>query len=237
MLIPSALAFLQKHRRHFPKGSTVVDLGDQLLYSREHACSLFPHLRAELLRADINDYDCVTLIYKSLGLENRVCIDFSKNATIRIDLNYSSLAHPDLGEKFDVVTNQGFSEHVFNQASVFECIHHICKPHGLMVHVLPCQGWADGEGWGHGFYQYQPNFFRHLATANNYSLIDMQLSTFSPSDLMLTFSPDIYPSISNPHLLSEVHRRQWNLENAQFTSILVLMQKSNTTSSFSFPQE
>jgi hypothetical protein len=106
-----------------------------------------------------------------------------------------------------------------------------------MVHVLPCQGWADGEGWGHGFYQYQPNFFRHLATANNYSLIDMQLSTFSPSDLMLPFSSDIYPPISNPHLLSEVHRRQWNLESAQFMSLLVLMQKPNTTSSFSFPQE
>lgn len=158
MLIPAALALLIKHRNLIPSGGSVVDLGDQLLYSREHATSLLPELREQLLNPSVSDYECVTKIYNSLGLLNRTCLDYSTNADIRVNLNHSALAIPELDASADLVTNQGFSEHVFNQFAVFECIHHLCKPLGLMLHILPCQGWADGQGWGHGFFQYQPNF-------------------------------------------------------------------------------
>ena len=237
MLIPSALSFLVKHKSLLPQNGNVVDLGDQLLFDREHAAQCLPEISHLLRNNEVSDYECVSMIYKYLGLGTRECIDYSENASIRINLNYTSLSIPGIDSKFDLVTNQGFSEHVFNQFSVFECIHSICKPNGFMMHVLPCQGWADGEGWGHGFFQYQPNFFRHLATANKYKLIDIQLSPFSPSEKLLDFLDNIYPAISNPHRLDESQKRVLGIGEAQYASILVLFQKPPEITSFVPPHE
>jgi SAM-dependent methyltransferase len=237
MLIPSALNLMIKHRHLFPREGDVVDLGDQLLYSREHAANALPAIREQLTGSSLSDYECVSAIYTHLGLTKRTCIDYSDNADIRINLNYTALSVPGIESRFDVVTNQGFSEHVFNQYATFECIHHICKPGGHILHVLPCQGWADGGGWGHGFFQYQPNFFRHLAAANNYKIIDFQISTFSPSDKIYDFTPEVYPAISNPHLISEKKRNQLYLDQGQFVSLLVLLQKSSIHEVFRPPHE
>lgn len=237
MLIPSALGFMLKHNKHFLSGGTVVDLGDQLLYSRDHAAQLNPHLRNKLFDRSITDYQCVTEIYKSLGLANRICIDYSTNADIRLNLNHSALSNPEIQHIADLVTNQGFSEHVFNQYAVFECIHHLCKPGGFMLHVLPCQGWADGQGWGHGFFQYQPNFFRNLTSANNYTLIDIQVSPFSPSDQFYDFNPNLYSALASPHLLSDLQKEQLGIHKSQFVSLLVLLRKSHQATSFISPHE
>ena len=51
--------------------------------------------------------------YKYLGLENRECIDYSENASIRINLNYTSLSIPGIDSGLTVTLS--FSEHVFNQ--------------------------------------------------------------------------------------------------------------------------
>lgn len=237
MLIPSALNFALKHRSLFPSAGRILDLGDQLLYSRGHASQLLPSLANQLNDLALSDYDCVSMIYAHLGLLERTCMDYSEKADIRVNLNYSSLAIPGLEAQFDVVTNQGFSEHVFNQRAVFECIHHACKPQGLMLHVLPCQGWADGEGWGHGFFQYQPNFFRHLARANQYELIDLQLSPFSPNDQIYDYNPEFYPAVVNPHLLQPQQRTYLGLEAAQFVSLLALFRMPEIKQQFQLPHE
>jgi len=124
MLIPSALNFVIKHRSLFPGAGRILDLGDQLLYSRIHASQLLPSLADKLNDLALADYDYVSKIYAYLGLSERTCIDYSEKADIRLRLNYSSLAIPGLDARFDVVTNQGFSEHVFSQRAVFECIHY-----------------------------------------------------------------------------------------------------------------
>jgi len=237
MLIPSALNLMIKHRHLFPGEGEVVDLGDQLLYSREHAANVLPAISEQLTGSSLTDYECVSAIYTHLGLTKRTCIDYSENADVRINLNYTSLSIPNIENRFDVVTNQGFSEHVFNQYATFECIHHICKPGGLILHVLPCQGWADGGGWGHGFFQYQPNFFRHLAKANNYKIIDIQISPFSPSDKIFAFTTEVYPAMANPHLISEQQRNQLDLGRGQFVSLLVLFEKPYMHEAFQPPHE
>ena len=79
-----------------------------------------------------------------------------------VDLNYPVLAD----HQYDVVTNFGTTEHIFNQASVFETIHNFTKASGLMLHVVPNQG-----QYNHGFYNYHPTFFYDLASANEYEMI------------------------------------------------------------------
>ncbi len=69
-------------------------------------------------------------------------------------------------EEFDLVTNLGTSEHIFNQAQVFRTIHDLTAVNGLMFHGLPYQGQYD-----HGFYNYHPTFFFDLAAANDYQII------------------------------------------------------------------
>lgn len=67
---------------------------------------------------------------------------------------------------FDLVTNNGTGEHIFNQASVFEWAHALCKPGGMMLHVLPWTGYLN-----HGFFSYHPVLFRDLAGANDYEIV------------------------------------------------------------------
>jgi len=67
---------------------------------------------------------------------------------------------------YDVVTNIGTSEHIFNQLAVFKTIHNLVTAGGVIIHQLPGQGYYD-----HGFYNYQPTFFFDLAQANNYLIV------------------------------------------------------------------
>lgn len=76
-----------------------------------------------------------------------------------IDLNRTF----DIGQ-FDIVTNFGTSEHVFNQAAVFESIHNACRVGGYMVHAVPC-----AMRW-HGLFGYTDKFFTELARANGYEV-------------------------------------------------------------------
>jgi hypothetical protein len=69
-------------------------------------------------------------------------------------------------KKYDVVTNIGTSEHIFNQLAVFKTIHNLVTAGGVIIHQLPWQGYYD-----HGFYNYQPTFFFDLAQANNYFMV------------------------------------------------------------------
>ena len=68
------------------------------------------------------------------------------------------------------MTNNGTGEHIFNQASVFEWMHALCKSGGVMLHLLPMKGWLN-----HGFYNYNPVLFRDLAQANKYDILGMYL--------------------------------------------------------------
>lgn len=102
----------------------------------------------------------------TLNASDRKSIDLDPAAPTaeRLDLNWGI----DIGfwGRFDIVINCGTTEHVFNQAAVFETIHNFCQPGGLMLHGGPWRGWTD-----HGFYNYQPTFFFDLAKANDYEMV------------------------------------------------------------------
>lgn len=235
MLLPPALKFLYDNRRHFKDNASVLDFGDQVLFDSNHAESIFPEFPG--IAENKDDYEKVSILYNLLGLGDRKCLDYNENADFRFNLNYSAISNPDIDGRFDLVTNQGFSEHVFNQFATFEAIHHTCRAGGLMFHVLPCQGWADGGGWGHGFYQYQPNFFRHLATANNYQIVDLQLSPFSPDPFIFAYNHEEYGQVVNFHLTNQEYISQRKLGRGIFVSILALLRMPQTKATFTPPHE
>src|SRR5262249_52950547 len=73
-----------------------------------------------------------------------------------------------LPRKFDVITNFGTLEHVFNPASVVKCMHDHLETGGLGLHVLPTRG-----DYNHGFYNIHSTWFRDLAAANRSEIVDM----------------------------------------------------------------
>ena len=96
--------------------------------------------------------------YEELGYTDYVALDVNEERDgIIADLNYPV----DLGRTFHLVTNNGTSEHIFNQAMVFENAHNLS--HRFMIHSLPFSPWFN-----HGFYNYNPILFRDLARSNDY---------------------------------------------------------------------
>ena len=122
-------------------------------------------------------FDIAALFYRVIfGCEHYRAIDLHGTArATRADLNVPL----DLDEQFDLVTNLGTGEHVFNQYQFYRTTHERTRAGGLMYHALPHQGAYD-----HGFFNYQPTFIFDLAAANGYELLLLVYtdSTRPPND-------------------------------------------------------
>lgn len=104
------------------------------------------------------------VLYKKLRLRY-LCIDMNgKYGAMQLDLNECSVA--DVKRRFNVVTNFGASEHIFNQANCFHLMHDLCLPDGLMLHCSPAMPSTENC-----LYYYNSEFHRELATANGYEVI------------------------------------------------------------------
>jgi SAM-dependent methyltransferase len=102
--------------------------------------------------------------YSIFGSTSYASVDLlDKRATYLFDLNN---AVPDIGS-FDVVTNFGTIEHVFDIGQAFRSLHRLLKPGGVSLHCMPAFAFID-----HGFYNIHPIFFIELATANAYDIVD-----------------------------------------------------------------
>lgn len=121
------------------------------------------------------------IFYESLGIkyysmdidldeENE---DYSSNYIL--DLNFDKISD-NLRNKFDIVTNFGTSEHIFNQLNFFETMHEITATNGFMISEVPCM-----FGINHGMYKYEPKFFTDLARSNSYIIHDFYLVEDPPS--------------------------------------------------------
>ena len=156
----------------FDEVRSVCDLGDQ---------DLLPKGRA-------SDY------WKSLGMRH-LSLDLVGDAT-HFDLNTDSV--PESWGRFDLVTNCGTTEHVFNQANAFRVIHDLTKVGGIMYHQLPVAGDPT-----HGLFVYTLKFFKRLAKANAYEILCSQVDVTdtlmdprkimdpSPLDTWITKFPSI----------------------------------------------
>ena len=98
---------------------------------------------------------------------------------VSIDLNGKDGALPlDLQEPlpesigvFDIIINAGTSEHVKEHEKCFENVDNICRPGGLMFHIVPLVGsWPK-----HGLHHYSESFFEDLAKKYHYSVLDIRV--------------------------------------------------------------
>lgn len=138
-------------RERFPEHPAVCELGSQTL----------------TVGIDGEDIKTVPEFYKFLGFSQYESIDFDGKGTISLDLNKPH-GWLEIGSQFDLVTNNGTGEHIFNQQAVFETCHNLCKQNGHMLHVLPWINWRN-----HGFYNFHPSLFRDLAEANGYEIVSI----------------------------------------------------------------
>lgn len=128
-----------------PEGFSVCELGDQWMSGLKR-----PQLAAEW--------------YASLGCGSYVSIDGNGKADVTHDLNLPI----DLGP-FDLVTDFGTGEHVFDQAQIWRTLHDLTKPGGYLVFDRPSQGYP-----GHCYYRVDRCLYDDLARANGYTVLWLQ---------------------------------------------------------------
>jgi hypothetical protein len=120
------------------------------------------------------------LLYEALGIKYS-CVDVDgRMGSVVLDLNFDPVPNDQKG-KYGLVTNYGTSEHILNQYNVFKAMHDFARTGGVFIHAVPFTVHLE-----HGFFNYQPNFFRALARSNSYETIgmwvgvDWQLGRFIP---------------------------------------------------------
>ena len=105
--------------------------------------------------------------YAALGMDRYSSIDINGQLnSLPFDLNSCIEVRYAFTERFDLVTNNGTTEHLFNQQAVFDNIHRMTTVGGLMLHAVPFLNYVN-----HCFFNYSPTFFYNLAVANDYSLL------------------------------------------------------------------
>lgn len=103
----------------------------------------------------------------------KALLDFGKYTAIDLGGSEAALKQDlnqpvELDCQYDLVLDLGTAEHVFNVYQFFKTVHELTTPGGIMVHVLPFQGWVD-----HGFFNFHPTFYFDLAAANYYQIISL----------------------------------------------------------------
>jgi len=115
--------------------------------------------------------------FESIGLEH-TSIDWGgKHGAIKRDLRKPLWS--EFGQ-FDMVTNIGTTEHVTNQAMVWENIHNMTKPGGWVVSHCPYPG-----NWpGHGMFYPTREFYAQFAELNGYKIEKIGEDSPSPKTVL-----------------------------------------------------
>jgi SAM-dependent methyltransferase len=168
--------------------NSVCELGNQTARSWEIVNKHHNHIKR---------YDTPQEFYSQLGIHEYASIDInSYNGSIIADLNKEH----EWDKQYDVVTNNGTSEHVFNQHSVLVNMRRLCKVGGVMIHSLPT------SYFDHGFYNYNPNLFFSIAKTNKDEYLFGYITHVNGSANIKVF-PD------NWLVLPTTTRRRWLSDN------------------------
>jgi hypothetical protein len=136
------------------KGTKMVELGDQVL--QPDAKKIYPHNTGKKY-------------FTSLGVEHTsIDLDAGRGA-IPLDLA-QPIKNPKLLGAFDVLTNMGTSEHVWNQYECWKNIHNLLRVGGLMIHSIP----TKSKAWvsrNHCEFYFTESYFPALAKVFGYRLI------------------------------------------------------------------
>jgi SAM-dependent methyltransferase len=163
-------------RSQIPAGAAVLDLGPQDLWIERDPLQRIARRHLEAADCD-KTLDAIfdgksprpgaqPAFYSIFGGGNYRSIDLTDpRADYALDLNLP--LPPGVGS-YDVVTNFGTTEHVFNIGQAFANIHKLLKVGGIQLHAIPSYGYID-----HGFYNIHPCAYLDMARANDYEIVDV----------------------------------------------------------------
>tara|TARA_B110000438_G_C15746750_1_gene621089 strand:- start:31 stop:1005 length:975 start_codon:yes stop_codon:yes gene_type:complete len=143
---------------------SVIEIGSQEIpeASQPYARNILDKYNKKTKKGSISAKD----FYHSLGFTEYNSIDADgKRGSLVFDMNEVLIDHYKFNKTYDLITNFGTTEHVFNQKNVFENIHNLAKKDGYLFHLLPFEG-----DFNHCYYNYHPKFFYDLAQHNNYQI-------------------------------------------------------------------
>jgi hypothetical protein len=163
-------------RAEIPVGAVVLDLGPQDIQIDRASLRRVAgrHLDgdgAERVLSAIFDGEAVKpdaqrAFYSIFGAREYRSADLNDpRADYSIDLNDPLPA--DIGQ-YDVVTNFGTTEHIFNIGGTFASIHRLLNVGGIQLHAVPGYAFID-----HGYYNLNPSVFLDVARANHYDVVDL----------------------------------------------------------------
>lgn len=166
--------YLELYQRGFFQNiNSVMDIGSQEIHMQQ---SDFEQL---IISSGIPHYDrgnftpwnwpsyprCSSKpFFEMLGVKRYASIDVNGDyGAIPLDLNYP-LEQREHYHQYDLVTDHGACEHVFNIAEAYRTMHRLCKTNGIMVisqMVLNTNG----------YYLFDSSFFEGISAANNYRIL------------------------------------------------------------------
>lgn len=149
-------AFIATLSRSLPKGFSVCELGDQGMCGE-------PTKRLAQVWYE-----------QELGCGRYVSIDGNGNGTLTADLNRPL----DALEPFDLVTDFGTGEHIFDQAQVWRTLHALTKPGGYIAFDRPSAGYGT-----HCYYITNRCLYEDVAAANAYRILWLESATTRRGDL------------------------------------------------------
>jgi SAM-dependent methyltransferase len=157
------------------RGQSIVEFSPQDIYSTRRAVKKYAlrHNPPEILERMLENIfdgetpraDGIPEFYRLFGVERYRSMDL---LDARVDWKRDFNKPIRLRQRFDLATNFGTAEHVFNIAQLFCSMHDAIRPGGVMLHVLPTFGDID-----HGFYNIHPTIYFDLAAANDYTIEDI----------------------------------------------------------------
>lgn len=147
---------------HLPKAFSVLEFGDQIVTWCD------PHYPAREL-------------YQALGCGVYFSVDGNGRGTTLFDLNMKGgRLYRILGKQtFDLVTDFGTGEHVFDQGQFFRTVHLLTKVGGFMVFDRPSQGYES-----HCFWRVDESAYADIARANSYEVIRVERIATSRGELV-----------------------------------------------------
>jgi hypothetical protein len=160
---------------YLSSGTSIIELGAQELYcaGMEQSVADFFNTFSTIKKIEAKDEfiqrvsnkGFTSELLKRAGFSYKALDIFDGDGVILFDLNLESPG-PGLTGEFGLVTNFGTTEHVIHQYAAFKTVHELAKPGGLIYHDLPMAGYHT-----HGYFNYNPLFFQHLANSNDYEIL------------------------------------------------------------------
>ena len=162
--------------------------------------------------------------YRMLGVTDYSCLDLNEeHGAVKHDMNLP-LHDESLVGQFDLVTDHGACEHVFNVTEAYRTLHKLCKPGGYIIIAQNVWG-------GNGYFLYDQSFVEGIVAANGYQVI-------YDGYVVSLFSETENGSESQYHIpLSRELLKVIDVNSVRGIGIYVVLKKKNEENEFQIPYQ